>query len=95
MHVSKTQASHLYNIQYEILAYLRPSVNVTLAFEITTGLSKDKQEMEDHMTTQFLIPHRHLNKYEAAEQRYTVPLLSSHSQPTTHPQQQHYQVHGW
>ena len=69
MHVSKTQASHLHNIQYEILAYLRPVANVTLAFEIPTDLSKDKKGMENHVTTQFLIPHRHLNEYKAAEQR--------------------------
>ena len=68
-HVSKTRANHTNNIRDEILTYLKPSDSTTYTFEIPANLPKDKRGMENHVTARFLIPRRHLDEYEAGQQR--------------------------
>lgn len=66
--MSKTRASHTKSIHDEILTYLKPSEDVTFTFEVPAYLPRDKRGMESHATARFLVPRRHLDAYEVAQQ---------------------------
>jgi hypothetical protein len=79
--VSGTRTIHTNSIRDEILTYLKPSEDISLAFEIPGKLPRDRRGMNNHTTARFLTPRRHLDEYEAAPQRYTTrthsfPLLT-------------------
>ena len=73
--VSETRTAHTSSIHREILEYLRPSEEVAFSYGIPAHLARDKRGMNHHATARFLIPRRHLDEYEAAQQRYSVTLL--------------------